>query len=1681
MRVWWLATLMVLLGVAAPAAAQQWAAEIVWEDTNLPQQLDCGQEYEAWVTVRNVGVSTWTALGEVKLGAVNDSDPFTANTRVYLPPNMAVFPNETHTFYFTLTGTAPPPNPKLTDWRMVRDAPGGVWFGEIASSWVAVSCPLDMALVVPDETDLPEELDCGQTYGAQVTMRNTGNTTWTAAGGYRLGDVNTPDPFEGPSHVDLPPGVEVAPGQSHTFTFTLTGTPPPPNIKRTDWRMVREGPGGAWFGAVAGRNVNVYCLTPEDNAQVVAAQTDLPEEIDCGQTYQATVTMMNTGTTTWTAGANYRLGAVDDSDPLEGPVRVELPPGASVGPGQSHSFTFTLVGTPPPPNFKRTDWRMVRDGAGGHWFGQVAWRNVTVYCAPVLDNAEVVAFDLPAGLACGQPYPATVTMRNTGTTTWTAGEAIRLGAAGDSDPLGGPGRVELPPGTSVAPGITHAFPLALRAPLASGTYLTDWQMVREGVRWFGGVASRDVLVSCDDLAIPVGHTIPDGMTRGVPVAVSVSMQNRGVSTWSREAGYTLRVTGGNFVAVGTSYEMPPGVQVPPGEIHRFEFVLVPPFRSFARIELQMARAGAPFADGVAVDVEIFQGSTCETSVSPASGPPGTEVTVTPAPDCVFSPASTVTFSFGDPQQHGYSRVPVASTVTATQARFTVPPGADCGRHYVRVGGGGALPTQPSPFEVVGACNPARRRAFDVVTYNAHMLPWPGSSHNEYRAGFIGSHPLLQDHDAIVFVEVITVERYQLMEGLREQYPYFSGFIPAQPPGRLLNGGVFIISKWPIVARNRMVFAACNGAVFPPDCLAAKGVNYIGVDKGGQRFHVLGTHFDANGQDLPVLFDRLVRSHQMTELRDFTDALQIPASEPVFTAGDFNIDRQSTSDDDVEEYQRLLTRLRATDPPSLPGETTHENGGWIDYVFNPSDHVAPVESFNYVLRPTQPTGGNLSDHFAVWGRFRYDFSAAAAGAPSVLAAPKAAPVAHSPSGALASPYQRFSWSPVDGATSYAFTVRRAGDTAALAHHSTIGGVLFSPSLPLPAGVDLEWTVRGENEAGPGPESDPVPFRVVDPAAGPSITIADASVAEGAGTATLTLSLSAPASTDVTVGFRALAGTARAGADFTEVSGTVSFPQNVTSQTVSVPIAADALDEANEILFVALTNAVGATIGDWVAEVTILDDDPPPTVSIGDITLMEGNSGTREAVLQVSLSVPSGLPVTVPYATRNGSATTPEDYLAASGVLAFAEGETTKTVPVAVVGDTVWEQAETVFVDLGGPTNAVIADGEGRISIVNDDLPTVSIGDVSFAEGLTGSALVPRLTVSLNAPSIVDVTVQYTTADCTAVSGQDYPARSGSVTFRPGETVKSIEVGWFDDVGFEASETYLVQLHSPTQATIADGRGQVTLVNDDPNPDPPLGLPPADFNGDGKTDLIWRHGTAGQLSAWLMDGINLVHGTVFDTLGDLGWKVVGTADFDGDARPDLLWHHQGSGQLAVWFMNGLVRTGGVVLDGMSDTAWKVAGTGDFDKDRRPDILWRNEGSGELSAWLMDGTAVADAVKLNPDRVEDLDWRIKGTGDFNHDGQTDILWQHQQSHELVAWLMAGVNQVGGGFLTPRSVGDPAWKVAAAGDFNGDEQTDILWRHQASGELVTWMMNGTGLTCGVFMNPDRLGDFAWEVVGPR
>ncbi|MDO9713754.1 Calx-beta domain-containing protein [Paracraurococcus lichenis] len=488
---------------------------------------------------------------------------------------------------------------------------------------------------------------------------------------------------------------------------------------------------------------------------------------------------------------------------------------------------------------------------------------------------------------------------------------------------------------------------------------------------------------------------------------------------------------------------------------------------------------------------------------------------------------------------------------------------------------------------------------------------------------------------------------------------------------------------------------------------------------------------------------------------------------------------------------------------------------------------------------------------------------------------------------------------------------------------------------------------------GPGSGPVSFMVNNlPVANapptppvvelPTISVADLSIVEGdsgQSYATFTLTLSKMSATPVTLDFATQDGTAKGGLDYLAASGSVTFAAGETRKTVQVAVLGDKDVEPNEAFSLALSKVSGAILPKANAVATILNDDAAPVVlpsaSVADVSTSEGNTGQKLATFTVTLSSAASGPVSLAYTTRDGTAVAGSDYVATSGTITFAAGETSKTISVALLGDQVVEPDETFTLALSNATGATITRGVATGTIQNDDvavpptapssgamvtyaasndwgtgftadvkvtagtsvlngwmiefdapftitniwnadlvshsgdhyiirnaswsgtvaatssvsfgfqastlgghdvshltingasapatsptpvpaLPTISAADVSVTEGHDSTA---NFTVSLSKASDTPVTVHFDTVNGTAVAGSDFTARSGTLTFNPGETSRTVQVAVLGDTTAEPTETFSLKLSAASGATLARDTAIGTILDDDTVAAPP----------------------------------------------------------------------------------------------------------------------------------------------------------------------------------------------------------------------------------------------------------------------
>ncbi len=339
--------------------------------------------------------------------------------------------------------------------------------------------------------------------------------------------------------------------------------------------------------------------------------------------------------------------------------------------------------------------------------------------------------------------------------------------------------------------------------------------------------------------------------------------------------------------------------------------------------------------------------------------------------------------------------------------------------------------------------------------------------------------------------------------------------------------------------------------------------------------------------------------------------------------------------------------------------------------------------------------------------------------------------------------------------------------------------------------------------------------------PGLSVNDVVVDESARTATFFVSLNRPSTGVISLGYSTADGTAVAGQDYAAAVGTLTFTPGEMVKTVTVDLINDALAETDERFMLQLSNPTGASLVDPVGVAMIGRNDGPP-VGSPQITVKPIAVGEDDtfANFVVQLSAPSLNEVRVNYSQDNGTAANGSDYSYYYGTLVFAPGETTKTLPVVVLDNTTAESTEVFWLDLSAPVNAVIAQRYTPALIFDNDgntgTPAISVGDVVVDEASQSASFF----VSLNRPSVSTVTVGYATADDTTVVGLDYSAAAGTLSFAPGEMVKTVTVDLINDALAETDERFVLQLSSPTGASLADPVGVATIGRND---GPPVGSP------------------------------------------------------------------------------------------------------------------------------------------------------------------------------------------------------------------------------------------------------------------
>jgi uncharacterized membrane protein len=420
-----------------------------------------GSSSSVRVTMKNTGLTTWTAASGYKLNATVNGNNW--GTTVNLDPSDSIAPGQQKDFVFNITA------PKIAgqykfEWRMMRNT---AYFGDPSATININVFESRNATFVSQ--NVPTNILVGKSTEVSLTIQNSGTITWSGDEQYGLGIANTTN--WGITRIYLAPGELIAPGESKTFTFNITAPTTVGNYY-FKWRMLQEN--GIWFGANT-PNTLIIVSPPTNNASFVSQNVPSTTMV-AGRTQEVSITMTNNGTKDWKTSTNHKLGAVGNG---WGMTRVPLNIDEVIEPGEERTFTFTIK-APTTPGTYNFQYRMVQEGVS--WFGAKSVL-IPIKVIPQTNNASFVSQNVPTSLAPGETAQVTITMLNNGTKDWKSITYHKLGII--STNIWGIRRVALPTGEVIAPGQEKTFTFNIKAPTTPGTYNFQWKMIQEGVQWFG--------------------------------------------------------------------------------------------------------------------------------------------------------------------------------------------------------------------------------------------------------------------------------------------------------------------------------------------------------------------------------------------------------------------------------------------------------------------------------------------------------------------------------------------------------------------------------------------------------------------------------------------------------------------------------------------------------------------------------------------------------------------------------------------------------------------------------------------------------------------------------------------------------------------------------------------------------------------------------------------------------------------------------------------------------------------------------------------------------------------------------------------------------------------------------------------------------------------------------------------
>jgi hypothetical protein len=339
-----------------------------------------------------------------------------------------------------------------------------------------------------------------------------------------------------------------------------------------------------------------------------------------------------------------------------------------------------------------------------------------------------------------------------------------------------------------------------------------------------------------------------------------------------------------------------------------------------------------------------------------------------------------------------------------------------------------------------------------------------------------------------------------------------------------------------------------------------------------------------------------------------------------------------------------------------------------------------------------------------------------------------------------------------------------------------------------------------------------------------------------------------------------------------------------------------------------------------------------------------------------------------------------------------------------------------------------------------LSTPTVGGAAYAwtgpNGFTSSAQNPVIASAILANAgVYSVTV---TVTCTSAAG------TTTVLVSPRS---DLNADAHSDIVLQNTNTASVAAWLMNDNTIIEGKVVANPISTQQI------VATGDLDGDGKADIILKNTSTGTISEWKMNGTALVAGNIIAT-PNIATRVVGTYDFNHDGKADIILQNDTTGAVSLWLMNGASFTG--IALGPQPATTRAVAVGHLGGDA---IVFQDTTTGTVSRWLIAANAFSSsAVVATP---ASTDWKVVAIGDFNADGYDDLALQNASTRTVAMWLLAsnGTTITTGAVVATPVAG---WKVAGAGDYDGNGKSDLLLYNTSTSAVAQWQMNGTVIAAG-------------------